>query len=495
MSQKDLARRTAVEIAFDGVDITNSIRPYLLSATYIDNEEDATDDLQIKLQDRDGIWMEKWLASAVDAAAVATATAGTSDGGTIPYIVTPKEGLNVRTGPSTSYKKAGAAFVCGTVLNVYSIENGWATIQYGGQKAYVCAKYIREVGYSGASANSGGAVYTVVKGDTLSGIAAKYGTTYQKLAEYNDISNPNLIYPGQKVKIPGSGSAATTSTGMMIQAVFIRQNWNGDGKDKVLDCGQFELDDVSAAGPPATITIKATSLPYTSQVRQTEKSRVWENIKLSGIVHQVAAENGMTYLFESAYDPLYERVEQFKTSDIAFLSDLCHDAGASLKSTNNIIVVFDQATYEEKPPARTIKKGDGSYIKYKMGVGSTDTKYSSCRVKYTDPGSGKVIEGIAYAEDYKANAKNNQQLEITAKVGSVAEAQTLAAKLLRLHNKYSKTATFTLPGDPDLLAGVTVILEGWGLWNGKYIIMQARHTVGSGGYETQIQLRRVLEGY
>ena len=45
-------------------------------------------------------------------------------------------------------------------------------------------------------------VYTVKAGDTLSGIAAKYGTTYQALAEYNGISNPNLIYVGQKIRIP-----------------------------------------------------------------------------------------------------------------------------------------------------------------------------------------------------------------------------------------------------------------------------------------------------
>lgn len=43
--------------------------------------------------------------------------------------------------------------------------------------------------------------YTVKKGDTLSAIAAKYGTTYQKIASDNGIANPNLIYPGQKLKI------------------------------------------------------------------------------------------------------------------------------------------------------------------------------------------------------------------------------------------------------------------------------------------------------
>ena len=45
-------------------------------------------------------------------------------------------------------------------------------------------------------------VYVVKSGDTLSGIAKKYNTTYKVLAEYNGIANPNLIHPGQKIKIP-----------------------------------------------------------------------------------------------------------------------------------------------------------------------------------------------------------------------------------------------------------------------------------------------------
>ena len=43
--------------------------------------------------------------------------------------------------------------------------------------------------------------YIVKSGDTLSAIANKYNTTYQKIAQDNNISNPNLIYPNQKLKI------------------------------------------------------------------------------------------------------------------------------------------------------------------------------------------------------------------------------------------------------------------------------------------------------
>lgn len=69
---------------------------------------------------------------------------------------------------------------------------------------------------TGASGGSGSVftdiVHTVKAGETLSGIASKYGTTYQKLAAYNNIANPNVIAIGQKIRIPQSSGTATVWT-------------------------------------------------------------------------------------------------------------------------------------------------------------------------------------------------------------------------------------------------------------------------------------------
>lgn len=54
---------------------------------------------------------------------------------------------------------------------------------------------------NGKSGASSAQYYTVQSGDTLSGIAAKYGTSYQKVAQLNGLSNPNLIYVGQKLRV------------------------------------------------------------------------------------------------------------------------------------------------------------------------------------------------------------------------------------------------------------------------------------------------------
>lgn len=53
--------------------------------------------------------------------------------------------------------------------------------------------------------------YTVKKGDTLSGIGAKYGVDYKVIAEYNGIKNPNVISVGQVIKIPVSGATVPKS--------------------------------------------------------------------------------------------------------------------------------------------------------------------------------------------------------------------------------------------------------------------------------------------
>ena len=53
----------------------------------------------------------------------------------------------------------------------------------------------------GVASKPAARTYTVRSGDTLSGIAAKYGKTWQQLQQRNGIANPNLIYPGQVLRI------------------------------------------------------------------------------------------------------------------------------------------------------------------------------------------------------------------------------------------------------------------------------------------------------
>ena len=65
---------------------------------------------------------------------------------------------------------------------------------------------------SAASTSSSAMTYTVKSGDTLSSIASSYNTTSSTLTSLNNLSNPNLIYVGQVLKVAGSSTSVSTST-------------------------------------------------------------------------------------------------------------------------------------------------------------------------------------------------------------------------------------------------------------------------------------------
>ena len=55
-------------------------------------------------------------------------------------------------------------------------------------------------------------MYTVRSGDSLSAIAARFGTTVGALQSANNIRNANLIYPGQVLRVSGQATAQRAYT-------------------------------------------------------------------------------------------------------------------------------------------------------------------------------------------------------------------------------------------------------------------------------------------
>lgn len=432
MSDRNMARRVEIRLEFEGVDISADINKYLLSMTYTDNEEDKTDDLQLTLDDREGVWLGDWLNTPAQPS----------------YPPPSKDGWKIGDEVSVSGKPQYSSYGNG--------KPGKMLTNHKGKVTHLNLKkgipYPIHVDHKGWFAEN----------------------QVQKIAEKQDTMTQSA---GAK--------------GAMIRAIIIQKNWDSTGKDKVLDCGVFEVDSIDGSGPPAKVNIKGTSIPYTSTIRKQKKTKAWENIYLKSIVEEIANKNGMKCMFESAYNPYYNRREQVQQSDIVFLQTLCKNAGISLKVTAKTIVLFDAATYEGKDAIRTIKRGEADVLSYRFSTNFNDTAYSSCHVSYTDPKTGETIE---YTYKPRDADKNGQVLEINEKVNNREEARQLAMKRLRQKNKREFTADFTLVGDLDLVAGVTVNVVGYGAFDGKYIVESATHNL-TGGYTVDIKLRRVLEGY
>ncbi len=60
---------------------------------------------------------------------------------------------------------------------------------------------------------AGGGAYTVQAGDTLGGIAAAYGTDVQTLMDANGLTDPNYLYVGQEINVPGASASAGSGNG------------------------------------------------------------------------------------------------------------------------------------------------------------------------------------------------------------------------------------------------------------------------------------------
>ncbi len=71
-------------------------------------------------------------------------------------------------------------------------------------------------GSSGSSPSS--SVHVVQRGENLYRIALNYGTTVHALALANNLSSTSLIYTGQRLTIPGGGSASTTARSSSVLA-------------------------------------------------------------------------------------------------------------------------------------------------------------------------------------------------------------------------------------------------------------------------------------
>ncbi len=80
-------------------------------------------------------------------------------------------------------------------------------------------------------------VYPIVWGDTLGRIAARFHTTVPALASYNGIGNPNLIFAGQHVCIPGSRRVTTYGSGSSGGTVGFQNNYVAVARQDALNAG------------------------------------------------------------------------------------------------------------------------------------------------------------------------------------------------------------------------------------------------------------------
>lgn len=306
------------------------------------------------------------------------------------------------------------------------------------------------------------------------------------------------------------------------------QSWRPDGGETIrmylsagtvsapgpeLFCGTFYVDSIRLSGKPSVVEIRATSIPLNQPIRKLAKSRAWEFRKLGDIAKTIAAEAKLELLMDVSEDPLYDRIDQDKESDLAFLKKLCEAAGLSLKVTDEKLVIFSQDRYEQKDPVASFVLGESGVLSYDFETAQSGS-YGSVTVEWRDPmqkkkGSAasynfnlekvtdKMINPAVMSYTYRdPNAgPNDQEYKMRKRATSPDEAKRLAKAKLRQLNARRMTGSLRVLGDPFLVAGEVIECQGFGSFDGRFIIEEASHSGGGSGYETSLSVRRVNNNY
>ncbi len=110
------------------------------------------------------------------------------------------------------------------------------------------------------SVSSPTAIYTVQSGDTLSAIASAFHTTVQNIASLNQLINPDMIYVGERLKIPNRPSALPkTAKAMICTLTAYTAGYESTGKMPgqpgydVTSTGQKAVQGLSIAVDPQVI--------------------------------------------------------------------------------------------------------------------------------------------------------------------------------------------------------------------------------------------------
>lgn len=275
--------------------------------------------------------------------------------------------------------------------------------------------------------------------------------------------------------------------GARIKAEIFTINYEFEGQQLKLPCGTFEIDDLGCSGPPNTVKLKAISIPISNNVNQERKNKSWEKTNFKSIASEIANINGMGIMIDINNDKFYDRVDQNQEADLVFLKRLCKDLGFVIKVANLDIVIFEDKKYQDKSTIRTITKGESSVLSYDFNENSLSA-YKAAKVSYKDPETGD-LEEVTVTNDVKQNS--GKTLQINKRVKNKGEATDLAKKSLQEKNKKTRTAKFTLAGDIKLAAKQTIQVEGWGKFDGKYIINNATHKVGTSGYTVDVDCSKV----
>ena len=267
------------------------------------------------------------------------------------------------------------------MYNLTQLDN----IAFSGKQPVINNKNDYNYSNSG-NADSSNGYYTVQSGDTLSGIALKFSTTSSKLAQLNSISNPNLIYVGQRLLVNQSSNSNSSSSG---QSSSTTTNTEASAASYTVKSGDTLSGIASQYNTTVNqiVSLNQLSNPNLIYVGQVLKLKNGQTTNSSSSSSSTATTTAGTYTVKAG-DTLSAIASRYSTSSSTL---------ASLNSLSNPNLIYVGQVLKVSSNASTSSSTSSS-------ANSTVTTAASYTVK-----SGDTLSAIAakYGTTYQALASAN----------------------------------------------------------------------------------------
>jgi hypothetical protein len=170
------------------------------------------------------------------------------------------------------------------------------------------------------------------------------------------------------------------------------------------DLGKMQIKSIhitQSKGAGTVIHLSGTSIPVSSHMRLTRKTRAWTKTDLQTIAGQVAKDNKLQLRYLPKDNPKIARADQHDHSDAHMVSKLCSEHDYLMKIKDGTLTIRDYADVESAGPVGTficpsqmtgVGGLNGKGIQNWTFSDSLEDCYAQCQTSYKDPKVGKTVQ-------------------------------------------------------------------------------------------------------
>ncbi len=199
-----------------------------------------------------------------------------------------------------------------------------------------------------------------------------------------------------------------------------------------LDLGTFYVDEPTFEDHK--ITLKCLALPLDQNIRDQKNSVAWERVTLKELVMQIANKHEMNAELY-AENVFFERLDQNKETDLAFINRVVKEIGLNMKVSDDKIIIFDDEEMEKNDTIEVFNIKDYRIRSFSLKKKNKEI-YDKVEVSYYDPDKKKVVKEIITKEELdKRNQVTTEEKESKNKDNKKSQKKTSKKLVKKVKSK------------------------------------------------------------